>query len=331
MPPLPRAVARTRLSVRRALGDLDPGALVLVACSGGPDSLALAAATAFVAPRLGLRAGFATVDHSLQDGSDKRAAEYAEWARHQGFDPVEVITVEVDPRDGGPENAAREVRYAALDDAAERNGAAAVLLGHTMDDQAETVLLALARGAGPRGLSGMPERRGRYRRPYLDLPRADLAKACELQGLDAWNDPHNSDPAYRRSGVRAVMPMLTELLGNGFAPNLARSASLIADDNRLLEGLARRLTAQAAGPDASLDVRVLAGQPRALRTRVLHAWARLLGVPGSGLAYGHVRELDRLIDDWHGQGPVQLPGYIEVRRRGARLYGGPRGLEGLDP
>ncbi|GLZ77197.1 tRNA(Ile)-lysidine synthase [Actinorhabdospora filicis] len=323
MPPLPRAVAQTRLAVRRALSDLDPGRMVIAACSGGPDSMALAAATAFVAPRLGLRAGFATIDHGLQEGSAARAAEFAEWSRHQGFDPVEIITVEVDPSDGGPENAARSVRYAALDDAAERHDAAAVLLGHTRDDQAETVLLALARGGGPRGISGMPERRGHYRRPLLDLPREVLTKACAEQDLPTWDDPHNADPAYRRSALRALMPALTEVLGPGLSANLARTARLVADDNRVLNGLAARLTARAAGSDASLDVAALAGQPRALRTRVLHTWARLLGVPGSGLNHGHVSELDRLITDWHGQGPVQLPGSREVRRVGTRLVGGP--------
>ncbi|MEV0647890.1 tRNA lysidine(34) synthetase TilS [Phytomonospora sp. NPDC050363] len=327
MAALPRAVALTRLAVRRALADLDRGRLVIVACSGGPDSMALAAATAFVAPRAGLRAGFATVDHGLQDGSAERAAGFAEWARHQGFDPVEVITVEVDPADGGPENAARSVRYAALDDAGERNDAAAVLLGHTRDDQAETVLLALARGAGPRGLAGMPERRRHYRRPYLDLTRETLEQACAQQELDTWDDPHNSDPAYRRSRLRALMPELVEVLGSGLQANLARTARLVADDNRVLDGLAARATARAAGADASLDVGALAGQPRALRTRVIHAWARLLGVPGSALAYGHVQELDRLITDWHGQGPVQLPGYIEVRRDGGKLLAGPRALD----
>ena len=327
MAQLPRAVAQTRLAVRRGLADLDPGTLVVVACSGGPDSMALAAATAFVGPRVGLRVGFATVDHGLQEGSGGRAAAFAEWARHQGFDPVEIITVEVDPRDGGPENAARSVRYAALDDARERHDAKAVLLGHTRDDQAETVLLALARGAGPRGLAGMPERRGFLRRPFLELTRETLEKACAEQELDTWDDPHNTDPAYKRSRLRALMPQLTEVLGGGLQANLARTASLVADDNRVLDGLAARTTARAAGQDASLDLSVLAGQPRALRTRVIHAWARLLGVPGSALSYGHVRELDRLVTDWHGQGPVQLPGYIEVRRDGGKLFAGPRALD----
>src|SRR5689334_13004280 len=155
---IPPAVAAVRLAVRRAL---PADGLVLVACSGGADSLALAAAARFVGASIGL----VTVDHGLQDGSADRAAELAAWASTAGFDPVTVETVSVEGRPGGPEGAARAARYEALTSAAERAGAVAVLLGHTRDDQAETVLLALARGAGPRGLAGMPARKGIFLRP----------------------------------------------------------------------------------------------------------------------------------------------------------------------
>src|SRR3954453_9728010 len=156
---IPPPVAAVRRAVRSALGGLPRDACVLVACSGGADSLALASAVAFVAPRVGRRAGLVTVDHGLQEGSDGRARGVAAWAVAAGFDPVTIETVRVSGRPGGPEAAARGARYEALQAAAERAGAATVLLGHTRDDQAETVLLALARGAGPRGLAGMRERR----------------------------------------------------------------------------------------------------------------------------------------------------------------------------
>ncbi|HWB36679.1 MAG TPA: tRNA lysidine(34) synthetase, partial [Rugosimonospora sp.] len=142
---LPPSVAAGRVAVRAALSGVPEGGPVLVACSGGTDSLALASATAFAAPRCGLRAGLVTVDHQLQPGSADRAASVAKWARTVGFDPVLVRAVEVGSA-GGPEAAARDARYHALADAAAEVGAAAVLLGHTRDDQAETVLLALSRG-----------------------------------------------------------------------------------------------------------------------------------------------------------------------------------------
>jgi tRNA(Ile)-lysidine synthase len=292
------------------------GGLVLIACSGGADSLALAAAAAFVAPRLGLRAGLVTVDHGLQDGSASRAAAVAGWARSAGLAPVEVATVDVSGRPGGPEAAARDARYEALSSAAERNGAAVVLLGHTRDDQAETVLLALARGAGPRGLAGMPYRKGIFVRPLLDVSRDETRQACAALGLTAWADPHNTDPAYARSRVRAdALPALVTALGPAVVTNLARTAALVAADVAYLDGVAwEALTACRTAE--GLSVAALAGLPAAVRSRVLHAWARELGAPGAALSHRHVLALDALITGWHGQGPTALPGGIVVGRTG---------------
>jgi tRNA(Ile)-lysidine synthase len=291
----------------------------MVACSGGADSLALAAATAFVAPRLGFRAGLVTVDHGLQSGSADRAAAVAEWGRSAGLDPVEVTTVDVTGRPGGPEAAARDARYQALSSAAERNGATAVLLGHTRDDQAETVLLALARGAGPRGLSGMPYRRGLLLRPLLDVSRDDTRKACAALGLAAWADPHNTDPAYARSRVRAdALPALVAALGPGVVSNLARTAALTAADAAYLDQVAAGSLAASRTP-AGLSVSGLSALAPAIRSRVLHAWARELGAPGAALSHRHVVALDALVTAWHGQGPVSLPGAIGVGRRAGDL------------
>jgi tRNA(Ile)-lysidine synthase len=314
---IPPPVATVRVAVRRALADLPP-ALVLVACSGGADSLALAAATAFVAPRLGLRAGLVTVDHGLQPGSAGRATAVAAWAARAGFDPVEVSTVEV-AGPGGPEAAARTARYAALTRVAKRHSAAAVLLGHTREDQAETVLLALARGAGPRGLAGMPYRKGLFLRPLLDVARADTRKACATLGLATWDDPHNADPAYARSRVRHdVLPALIAALGPAVVDNLARTAAQLAADNGHLDALASEALA-AARTDRGLSVAVLAGLPTAIRTRVLHAWARELGAAGGALSHRHVAALDALVTGWHGQGPAALPGGIVAGRREGEL------------
>jgi tRNA(Ile)-lysidine synthase len=325
---LPPAVAAVRLAVRRSLAELAPRSVVLAACSGGADSLALASAVAFVAPRLGLVPGLATVDHGLQAGSAARAAEVAEWARSVRFDPVEVATVDVAGLGGGPEAAARTARYAALSEVASRVGAAAVLLGHTRDDQAETVLLALARGAGPRGLSGMPYQKGLFIRPLLTVSREETRKACAALGLSIWDDPHNTDFSYARARVRAeALPALVAALGAGVVDNLARTATQLAADNAALDDLAatalkaaRRDEARPARSDGgALSVAVLSGLPDAVRRRVLHAWARELGASGSALSHHHVAALDALITDWHGQGPTMLPGGIVVTRRSDRL------------
>jgi tRNA(Ile)-lysidine synthase len=297
---------------------------VLVACSGGADSLALAAATGFVAARLGWRAGLLTVDHALQPGSAERAKLVAEWAQRGGFDPVEVLPVRVADRSGGPEAAARSARYEALTAAAHRLGAAAVLLGHTRDDQAETVLLALARGAGPRGLAGMPAHRERdgvtWLRPLLDIPRTQTRAACAALGLEPWDDPHNTDPSYARSRVRATtLPALVDALGPRVIDNLAQTARQLAADTAALDALAAEALTAARTPDGSLAIPLLENLPTAIRTRVLHTWARGLGVPGAALSHRHVDAIDALITDWRGQGPVHLPGTLTVTRHAGVL------------
>ncbi|MEU4239077.1 tRNA lysidine(34) synthetase TilS [Actinoplanes sp. NPDC026619] len=319
---IPPSVAAVRQAVRRAV----PPGLVLVACSGGADSLALAAAARFVASSARPSSagsgsvgsgsvgsgsvGLVTVDHGLQPGSDRRALDVATWAREAGFAPVEVATVSVAGLPGGPEAAARTARYDALSAVAARVGAAAVLLGHTRDDQAETVLLALARGAGPRGLAGMPRRRGIFVRPLLDVGRADTRKACAALGLVPWEDPHNSDPAFARSRVRGgALPALVDALGPAVVANLARSAEQIAADSAALDAIAER-----AYSSDTLDVSDLSGMMRAIRTRVLHGWAKSLGCSGSALSHRHVEALDALVTGWHGQGAVHLPGGIRVAR-----------------
>lgn len=333
--PLP-AEAAARSAVRKALADLPPGALVLVACSGGADSLALAAATAFVAPRANLRAGAIVVDHAMQPGSAAVAATAADRCRGLGLDPVDVVPVTVDGP-GGPEAAARTARYDALTAAATTHGAAAVLLGHTLDDQAETVLLGLARGAGARSLAGMAPRRELWRRPLLGLRRADTEAVCAVRGLNPWTDPTNllpdpgeAGPAPRRTQVRhAVLPQLEAALGPGVAQALARTADHLRDDADLLESLAadllqRVLVAAESPGDVALDTQVLADAPPALRRRALREAAVQAGCPAGSLGSTHVGAIDRLVVDWHGQGAVDLPGRVAAARRCGTLVLGPR-------
>jgi tRNA(Ile)-lysidine synthase len=315
-------VAAVRLAVRRSLADLTPGAVVLVACSGGADSLALAAAAAFEAPRTGVRAGAVTVDHQLQAGSAERAAGVAGVLRGLGLAPVEAAAVQVG-RAGGPEAAARTARYAALEACARRHRAAAVLLGHTRDDQAETVLLGLARGSGARSLSGMAAAAGPgglWRRPLLDLERAVLRRACAAEGLTPWDDPHNADPAFTRSRVRhEALPALEAALGPGVSAALARTAGLLRDDADALDGWAADVLARCTAADGTLAVDALEALPRAVRRRVLRRWLLAAGSPASDLHAGHVEQVDRLVSAWRGQGPLHLPGPLAVSRSCGRL------------
>lgn len=320
------------------------GSVVLVALSGGADSLALAAATAFEAPRAGLRAGAVIVDHGLQVGSTEVAERAAGQARELGLDPVLVRPVKVGA-DNGPEAAARDARYAALAAAAGETGAVAVLLGHTLDDQAETVLLGLARGSGAASLSGMapvsearmPPRSqaggdGRfvYARPLLGIRRSMTVQFCADSGLEPWQDPQNADPGFTRVRVREnVLPVLERELGPGIAEALARTAEIAREDAGALDFFAQEQAeelADHAEAGLSLSVAGLANNPAALRQRIIRfAVASEFGV---SLSRTHTLEVARLVTDWRGQGELHLPGVRVVRQGGLIVFSAAGGGEG---
>jgi tRNA(Ile)-lysidine synthase len=303
------AVLRTRAAVRSSLRDIAPGSTVVAAVSGGADSLALAAALVHAAAKLELAAGAVVVDHGLQPGSAEQAARAAEQCRSVGLAAITIATVTVG-RTGGPEAAARVARYAALDAA----DADLVLLGHTLDDQAETVLLGLARGSGARSLSGMAAASDRYRRPFLGVRRTETRAACRALGLEPWHDPHNADPSYARVRVRReVLPALEAALGPGIVEALARSAELLRNDADALDEWADKAVAD------GLVVAALTALPTAVRTRVLRRAAIAAGAPAGALTARHIGEMDRLVQDWHGQGPVSLPGGLVAERSYDRL------------
>jgi tRNA(Ile)-lysidine synthase len=284
-----------RVAVRRAL---PPAATVAVAVSGGADSLALAAALAHLRPG----APALVVDHGLQDGSARVAARAAEQCAGLGL-AAQVLGPAPLPASGGPEAAARALRYALLEAAAP----GPVLLGHTRDDQAETVLLGLARGAGARSLAGMAPVRGRWLRPLLDLPRALVRSACAEAGLTPWPDPHNAEDRFARVRVRALLPALDAALGPGVPAALARTARLLREDADALDALT---------PDTD-DCAELAALPAALRARALHRLA--VRTAGRPVTSAHVDALRALVEHWHGQGPVGLPGGAALRREAGRL------------
>jgi tRNA(Ile)-lysidine synthase len=316
------AVAAIRSAVAAALADVGPGEAVLVACSGGPDSLALAAGAVFVGRDQGWRVGAMVVDHGLQEGSDAVATTAAAACEQLGLDPVQVVRVDASGT-GGPEGSARAARYAAL----ERSDATTILLGHTLDDQAETVLLGLARGSGARALAGMPAVRGPFRRPLLGLRRADTEAACAAQGLTPWQDPTNDGAhadAQLRSRVRSeALPTLERVLGPGVAQALARTAAQLREDADVLDALADTLLAELTESSAGLDVEVLANAPDAVRRRVLRTAMIHAGSPAGAVNRAHVLAVDALVTDWHGQGPVALPGRVAARRAYGRLALGP--------
>lgn len=320
-PPIADVRRAVRAVLPEAMGAADPAPLVLVALSGGADSLALAAATAFEAPRAGLRAGAVIVDHGLQSGSADVASRAARQAGELGLDPVVVRRVDVDG-DGGPEASARAARYAALDRVADETGAALVLLGHTLDDQAETVLLGLARGSGTASLAGMPARAGRYARPLLGIRRATTRQACLDAGLEPWDDPHNTDASYARVRVRErVLPVLEAELGPGIAEALVRTAEQLREDEAAFAEQIDEFieeTCEPAEAGIAMSVGVLAANPGALRQRIIrHVVASEFGV---SLTRAQTLEVARLVTDWHGQGPIDLPGGVHAVRSGRHVF-----------
>ncbi len=317
------AVAEVRRAVRQALAALPEGTTVLVALSGGADSLALAAATAFEAPKRGIRAVAVTVDHGLQPGSADAAAAASAQAERLGLD-ARVVRVEVGGT-GGPEARAREARYRALADAAAQTGAIAVLVGHTLDDQAETVLLGLARGSGGASLQGMaPDAELvpgiRLLRPLLEVRRKTTRAACAAEDLTPWDDPHNADPAYARARVRErVLPVLEAELGPGIADALARTAAQLREDAEAFDDMIDETIediVEHAEAGISVSVAALAANPAALRNRVIrHVVASEFH---ASLTRAQTLEVARLVTAWSGQGPIDLPG-CRARRVGGRV------------
>jgi tRNA(Ile)-lysidine synthase len=333
-------VGKARKALADALAQAGYPGHVLVACSGGPDSLALAAVAAYFARRghvdgHPVTVGAAVVDHQLQEGSAQVAAKTAETLEELGLSPVEIRTVTVAGTGMGPEAAAREARHAALETAAAAQGAAAILLGHTLDDQAEQVLLGLARGSGTRSLAGMrPARQGTGNsallRPFLSLRRADTEEICQVEELQPWHDPTNWDPSYARSRTRVeVLPHLEEKLGPGVAESLARTASILQLDADYLEDVAEATFASMVernGPELSLPEEALRALAPAIRYRVIAKAAADVG--GQQPSYQRLLAAEALLRRHGSAGPVELPGGVSAYRLSLAQLAGAEAADG---
>lgn len=324
MPQRPRltpAIADVRRAVRECWGvhEVASGDLVLVACSGGADSLALAAAAIFEGKRAGIKVGAVIVEHGLQAATKQVATDTAKLLAELGALPVLVKEVTVG-KAGGPEAAAREARYSAIDAAVKEVSARFVMLAHTMNDQAETVLLGLARGSGNKSLNGMTERSGRYLRPLLSISRAQTEAFCQDSALAFWSDPHNQDKKYARVRVRQeILPLLERELGPGVAEALARTADQLQEDEMVLSALAKEYFDEFAKIRATaieFPVAALGEMPLAIRHRVLALALAAMKAPE--FARVHILAVDALVDDWHGQKPLTLPG-VRVERNANQI------------
>ncbi|MGC5615197.1 tRNA lysidine(34) synthetase TilS [Georgenia sp. Z1491] len=340
------ATLAARRAVRESLADLPPGAHVLVACSGGPDSLALAVTVAHLAPAAGWLARALVVDHGLREGSASEARDVVARLDTIGL-PATSVRVDADAGPGGPEARARDARWAALRAHAD-DPPVVILTGHTMDDQAETVLLGLARGSGARSIAGMRAAEDGVRRPFLQLRRTQTVGVCDELGLVPLHDPTNAadgpwraadGSALRRAAVRdRALPALADALGVDPVPALARTAeqarrdddALTADAEALLDA-ALHARADAAPTDNAgapphahapvlvLDVATLAAAHPAVRSRALRAAGERAGWRPGDVKAAHLAALDALVTDYDGQGPTMLPGGVVARRACGRL------------
>ncbi|MFM9015617.1 MAG: tRNA lysidine(34) synthetase TilS [Candidatus Nanopelagicus sp.] len=288
---------------------------ILFGCSGGADSLAMA--LALFAETNGQKIIPVVVDHGLQPESEQVTQQTIEVLKGIGYKEVETAKAQITITDG-LEASARRARYKIFNQFIDAYNAKYFLLAHTLNDQAETVLLGLARGSGTRSLSGMSLKNNAYVRPLLRISRSVTEAACIECGVNVWQDPHNNDQRFARVKVRKnILPVIEENLGPKITEALARSADLLRDDADALDGFANEFINQVNPHD--LDVKDLERLPRAIRTRVLRLAIYIAGAPSGTLSADHISAVEALVSDWHGQKEVSLPGNVKVLRNSGRI------------
>jgi tRNA(Ile)-lysidine synthase len=303
-------------AVQNLLKEFDAGDYVLVGCSGGADSLALVWTTLVVGKRLELKVGAIIVDHQLIPESNDVALNAKKQCEELGIQEVIIKKVNVEHNHEGLEAAARIARYEAFENVLHETNAQAILLAHTQDDQAETVLMRLTRGSGAKSLSGMAQVSGKYLRPFLHLRKKLVHDSLDLIGLNAWQDPANTDHQFLRVKVRQVlMPKIVEVLGESAISSLDKTSQLLRLDNQALEELAQQFfKSQKDVKTNGLEISELEKLPEAIRTRVLRIFAIASGVHPGPFSFEHIEAIDALVKNWHGQGNVDLPGFIQATR-----------------
>jgi tRNA(Ile)-lysidine synthase len=293
----------------------DSSQTILFGCSGGADSMALALALFLEANQTKVIP--VVVDHGLQDGSAQITSQTISKLKEIGYTQVETAVAQVKITDG-LEASARRARYQIFNQFIDTYRPKYFLLAHTLNDQAETVLLGLARGSGARSLSGMAVENNIYVRPLLKISRQTTVAACHEGGIEIWSDPHNDDLRFARVRVRKnALPNLEENLGPGITEALVRSADLLRDDADALDSFALEYFAQT--DPLNLSVNELERLPRAIRTRVLRLAIYQAGAPAGSLSAEHINGAEALISDWHGQKELSLPGDVKLLRNSGRI------------
>ncbi len=317
-PRLTPAIADARRAVRECfqLPNLKGSKRVLLAVSGGPDSMALALAAGFELPKIGIELSAAIVNHNLQEASGEIAAQTAERLRGIGIHSV-VLEIEVPPGSDGPEAAAREARYCALERHRQEVDADFILLGHNLNDQAETVFLGLTRGSGLRSIAGMATVDEKLVRPFLALEKSLLATACSDSRIEYWEDPHNQDDVYTRVRIRKLMHTIESELGSGITQGLVRTAQIASEVDEYLSLEAQELISSATTAEGYSVLELGAAHP-ALRNKALRLVCDAHGA--RSVSSAQVKAIAELITNWHGQKPLSLSGITVERVRDQILF-----------
>ena len=315
------AVNQLRLAMKRFLSaHSSAGDRIILAVSGGPDSIAMVAICAQLQTEFSLDFYPVTINHQLQTESKDWALQTIEVCKNLGLPNATAIDVEVDENSGnGLEAAAREARYNALRAQAKIVGARAIMLAHTMDDQAETVLMRIARGSSTRSLSGMAHISGDLWRPLLDLDRKTLHEALSAFNLPAISDPHNFNRQFTRVKIRLdVIPKLVEALGQNVVAGLARTARMARLDTEALETIAASVYSKCI-IENELLIGELINHPLAVQSRIVHHWLVNKGVSPTNLSSDHIFAICRMAKDPQVKGPIKITGGVEVQKASGRL------------
>lgn len=311
------ALLEVRAALRKYLAEIPAHQKILVGCSGGADSLALTRALFLEAPTFDLTVIPVVVDHDLQAGSAEVAARTVAELKSWGLENVFAAKAQVVMSDG-LEASARRARYQIFEQAMDTYGSSHFFLAHTLNDQAESVLLGLARGSGTKSLSAMADINGKYIRPLLSVDRTTTEQACKESNISYWSDPHNQNQKFTRVRVREnILPAMERDLGPGISAALARSAAILREDAAALDEWAAN---EFAGLDpANLDCQQLLELPKAIRSRLLRLAIYAAGAPGGSVSAEHLAPVEALVTDWKGQGEISLPGGVKVSRFSGRL------------
>ena len=298
-------------AVSNLLKDFEPADLILVGCSGGADSIALAWSASVVCKRLNLNLGVVIVDHQLIAESNQVAENTKKQCAEFGINQIIVKKIKVVLENEGLESAARKARYKAFEEVIKETNAKALMLAHTQDDQAETMLMRLTRGSGAKSLSAMSEVSGKYLRPFLHVRKFEIKDALEKEDIKYWNDPANSNSDFLRVKVRnELIPKLIEVLGDSVVEALDRTSMLLKNDNDILDQIALNHYQE----NRQLLISKLEDLPSAIRTRVIKLAALDAGVNPGPFSFEHIEAIDALVTNWHGQSHIDLPGFVQASR-----------------